>query len=200
METDDLWERMALKYDTEERVDAARIVVQAIRPALQDTQGKTALDYGCGTGLVGLGLIDRFQSIIFTDASVNMIQQVNRKIRDGCLENARTLRCDFLTEVSAGLRADYVIVSQVLLHIRDTRLILSRLYEVINPGGHLIIIDFDWNEAIVSDKVHPGFVQDDLIRLVTQTGFSSASARTFYHGKGIFMNQDASMFLLDAVK
>ena len=200
MESNDLWARMALQYDTQERVDGARIIFQAIRSLLKDTKDKTALDYGCGTGLVGLGLADRFQSIIFADASANMIQQVNRKIQDSHLENARTLQCDFLTEIPSGLQADYVIVSQVLLHIRDTRLIISRFFDALSPGGHLIVADFDRNESIVSDKVHPGFKQDDLIRLIKESGFASASARTFFHGKGNFMNQDASMFLLDAVK
>lgn len=200
METDNIWEQMASRYDTEERVNIAEVIVWSVRSELKDTKEKTALDYGCGTGLVGFGLIDLFKSMLFVDTSPQMLEQVNRKIQNSHLKSASTLSCDFLTEIPPTLQVDYVIMSQVLLHIQNTPLMLKRLYDVIKADGHLIVVDFDKNDSIVSDKVHNGFSQEDLMHLCKQIGFVSASAYTFYHGKRIFMNQDASMFILNAMK
>ncbi len=96
--------------------------------------------------------------------------------------------------------ADTVITAQVLLHIPDTRLILGRLYDALPAGGQLFLVDFDKNEAIVSDKVHNGFDQRELIALAKEIGFAAARSHTFYRGEKIFMNTDASMFLLIAQK
>lgn len=200
METNNVWERAASRYDTEERIHVADIIVQAIRSQLKDTKEKTALDYGCGTGLIGLGLTGLFKSILFVDSSAQMIDQVNRKIEAGHIEGAAAMRCDFLEQAPSLLPVDYVILSQVLLHIKDSRSILARLYDILEKGGHLLIVDFDKNERIVSDLVHNGFEQKELIRLLKEIGFSSVDARTFYHGKGIFMNEDASLFILHAAK
>lgn len=200
MESKDIFERMACQYDTEDRVNIAKIIVQAIRSELADTKEKAALDYGCGTGLVGLGLIDLFASMLFVDASPQMIEQVKRKIENGVVQSAGTLCCDFSEEMLPNVQTDFVIMSQVLLHIKDSRFILTRLYEVLKKGGHLIIVDFDKNECIRSDQVHNGFEQGELIRLVRQIGFASADAHTFYRGQRIFMNQDASLFILNAEK
>lgn len=195
-----IWEQMACRYDTSERVENAKIIVQAVRTQLKNTQDKTALDYGCGTGLIGLGCIDLFASMIFVDASAQMIEQVNQKIQKGHLQAASTLCCDFLTEAPPDVQVDYILLSQVLLHIKDSHFILSQLYKLLKAGGHLIIVDFDTNAAVASDKVHNGFDQKELSTLLTQVGFSSSQARTFYHGEKIFMNQDASLFILDAVR
>jgi len=200
METNNVWEQMACKYDTEDRVNIAEIIVQAIRLELKETSEKSALDYGCGTGLVGLGLIDLFKSMLFVDTSPQMLEQVNQKIQKSHIESAVTLCCDFLTEIPPVLQVDYVIMSQVLLHIRNIQLILNKLYDILKIGGHLIVVDFDKNESIISDKVHNGFEQETLISLVKQIGFVSANAYTFYSGKGIFMNKDASLFILNAIK
>ncbi|QAT50802.1 methyltransferase domain-containing protein [Caproiciproducens sp. NJN-50] len=200
METNNIWEAMASHYDTDTRVEVANRIAQAIRAELSGTEGKTAVDYGCGTGLVGLQLLGLFQSVLFVDPSARMIEQVDRKIAAGQIPRARTLCCDFLKEVPDGLLADYVILSQVLLHIPDSRSILTSLYSVLKKDGHLIIADFDKNDAVVSEMVHNGFEQEELIQLLRETGFASATAHTFYHGKGIFMNQDASLFILNAVK
>lgn len=199
MESHDVFEQMAHRYDTQERVTIAKIIVEQIRTELADTKDKTALDYGCGTGLIGLGLIDMFSSMLFVDASAQMIEQVKHKIKAGRIETADTLCSDFMAEVPSA-KADYVIMSQTLLHIKDTKLILARLFDVVNKGGHLIIVDFDKNERINHDKVHNGFEQNELIRLVKQAGFSSAKSKTFYHGRNMFMNQDASLFILNAEK
>ncbi|MNC72357.1 hypothetical protein D3C75_1233980 [compost metagenome] len=89
---------------------------------------------------------------------------------------------------------------QVLLHIRDVEPILSRLYEVLPAGGHLLIVDFDKNDKVVSDMVHNGFDQDELMELMRKIGFTDVQSKIFYTGNNIFMKQDASMFLLDARK
>lgn len=200
MERNDIWEQIASRYDTDSRIDVANIIIQVVRSELKETKEKTALDYGCGTGLIGLGLTDQFKSILFVDPSAQMIDQVNRKIEFGQIERASTLCCDFLEQVPNELQVDYVILSQVLLHIKNSRSILAGLYDVLKKDGHLLVIDFDKNESIISDQVHNGFEQKELIKLLKEIGFSSASSRTFYHGKGIFMNKDASMFILNAAK
>lgn len=157
METNDIWEAMATRYDTEDRVHIANIIVQVIRSELKDTKEKTALDYGCGTGLIGLGLTDLFKSMLFVDPSAQMLDQVNRKIKAGHIACANTLCCDFLEQVPSALQVDYVIMSQVLLHIKNSRLILTKLYNILNKDGHLLVVDFDKNESIISDQVHNGF-------------------------------------------
>lgn len=200
METNNIWEEMASRYDTVDRVNIAKIIVQAVRSELKDTKEKTALDYGCGTGLIGLELTDLFKSMLFVDPSYQMIEQVNQKIETGHIECARTLCCDFLEEVPNTLQVDYIIMSQVLLHIKNSHLILTKLYNVLKEGGHLLVVDFDKNENIISDKIHNGFNQKELIELLKQIGFASATAHNFYHGEEIFMNKDASLFILNAIK
>ena len=199
MESNDVFDMMACRYDTADRVSNAKVIVHALRDELTDTKQKTALDYGCGTGLVGLGLIDLFQSMLLVDASPQMVEQVKLKLESARIGNAGALCCDFLQE-PPQVQADYVIMTQVLLHIPDTRTILTRLFDAVKEDGHLIIVDFDKNESIPSDKVHNGFEQKELIQLIKQVGFVSAEAHTFYHGQKIFMKQDASMFILNAKK
>lgn len=141
-----------------------------------------------------------FRSVTFLDTSQNMLRQIEQKMAEAHIQNAATLCFDFEKAFRSDIRADYVIMAQVLLHISNVEPVLSKLYEVLNPDGHLLIIDFDKNKEIASDMVHNGFDQGQLINLMNQMGFKDVSAKTFYTGSKIFMNQDASMFILDAKK
>ncbi len=196
----DKFEMIANTYDTPERILIAKVSSDAIREYVVDAKGKKAVDFGCGTGLVGMSLLDEFQSVLFLDTSPNMIQQIKQKIADRHIPNADTLCFDFEQEGLSELRADYIFMAQVLLHIPDVEFVLSRLFEVLNEGGHLLIVDFNKNENIVSDLVHNGFNQDELTDKMTKIGYRDVHFKTFYHGSRIFMGQDASMFILDARK
>lgn len=200
MDLNNIWEQMALRYETSERVNDTKMIVQKIRSQLKETSLKTALDYGCGTGLIGLGLIDLFASMLFVDSSSKMLEQVNLKLKTNPKESARTLCVDLLDAIPPGLSIDYIIMAQVLLHIPNTQLILSQLFEVLKPDGHLIIVDFDKNEDIISDKVHNGFIQSELKDLLQELGFQWVESETFYHRAAMFMNKDASMFILHCIK
>jgi len=49
-----------------------------------------------------------------------MIEQVKRKIVRAQMSNANTLYCDFLNGAREGSQVDHILVSQVLLHVKDT--------------------------------------------------------------------------------
>jgi len=194
------FEMIANKYDTPERIQIAKVSSDAIREYLVDAKSKKAVDFGCGTGLVGMNLLNEFNSMLFLDTSPSMINQIKHKISDFNIRNADTLCFDFEEETLSDLRADYIFMAQVLLHINDVEFVLSRLFDVLNDGGHLLIVDFNKNENIVSDIVHNGFHQDELSRVMSKMGYKNIQSETFYHGSKIFMGQDASMFILDAQK
>lgn len=196
----DKFEMIAGMYDTPERIHVAKVAADAIRKYCIDVKSKHAIDFGSGTGLVGMNVVNDFHSMLFLDTSQNMINIVKQKITDNGIQNADTLCFDFEREGLAELRADYILMAQVLLHIKDTELVLSRLFDVLNEGGHLLIVDFNKNEKVESDIVHNGFHQAELADMMNSIGYRDIQSETFYTGSKLFMGQDASMFILDARK
>ncbi|WP_058300622.1 class I SAM-dependent methyltransferase [Gorillibacterium timonense] len=196
----DKFEMIANMYDTPERIHTAKVASDAIREYLVDAKNKSAIDFGCGTGLVGMNLLNDFDSMLFLDTSQNMITQIKQKISDLAIPNADTVCFDFEQDELSDLHADYIFMAQVLLHIPDFEFVLSRLFEVLNEGGHLLIVDYDINEKVVSDIVHNGFDQAELTDIMTKIGYTTIQSKTFYTGSKLFMGQDASMFILDSQK
>ncbi|MFE7062877.1 class I SAM-dependent methyltransferase [Sutcliffiella sp. NPDC057660] len=194
-----VFEQMAKRYDTEERMELAKVIVKEVRPELQNSLSKSLIDYGSGTGLVSLELSDLVDSILLVDSSEQMLEVAKAKISHRGITNSKVLYSDF-TKETPELRADIVLLSLVLLHIPDTDKILQELFNILNDDGKLIIIDFDKNDQIYHPKVHNGFSHDDLKNRLSEVGFNSIEMKTFYHGKGIFMKQDASMFISSCVK
>ncbi len=196
----DIFEAIANNYDTTERIQIAKIISNAIREYIVNGKEKSAIDFGCGTGLVGINLLNDFKSMLFLDTSQNMIDQIKQKISKFDVHNADTLCFDLEQESVLDVHADYIFMSQVLLHIKDVESVLSRLYNVLEAGGHILIVDFNKNEDVVSDMVHNGFDQAELSKLMTKIGYREIQSKTFYAGSKIFMGQDASLFILDAQK
>lgn len=196
---ENVFEQMANRYDTEERMELARVIVKEVRPELQNSKSKSLIDYGSGTGLVSLEVSDLVHSILLIDSSQQMLEVAKAKISHKGIANSTVLYSDF-TQETPELKADIVLLSLVLLHIPDTKKILQELFSILNHGGKLIIIDFDKNDKINHHKVHNGFLHEELENSLSEVGFTSIEMKTFYHGNQIFMNQDASMFISTSIK
>ena len=194
-----VFEQMAKRYDTEERVELAKVIVKEVRPELQNNKSNSLLDYGSGTGLISLELSDLVDSILLVDSSKQMLEVAKAKISHKGITNSKVLYSDF-TQETPELKADIVLMSLVLLHIPDTKKILQELFNILNNGGKLIIIDFDKNDKIHHPKVHNGFSHEELKKRLSESGFKSVEIKTFHHGNRIFMNQDASMFISSSIK
>jgi ubiquinone/menaquinone biosynthesis C-methylase UbiE len=194
-----VFEQLAKRYDTEERMKLAKVIVKEVRPELRNGKSKSFIDYGSGTGLISLELSNLVESILLVDSSKQMLEVANAKISHRGITNAKVHYSDF-TQETPEIQADIVLMSLVLLHIPDTKKILQKLFTILNDGGKLIIVDFDKNDKINHPKVHNGFSHDELKKSLSEVGFKSIEIKTFYHGKRIFMNQDASMFLSSSIK
>lgn len=191
---ENVFETMARKYDSSERIELANIIATKISEELTQAKDKTLIDYGSGTGLVGLQLADHVKNAILIDSSNSMVEIINEKVTENNIPNVQTTVAD-LTKDTIDVKADIIIVSLVLLHIPDTKLILEKLYATLHAGGQLIIVDFDKNLAISHPKVHNGFVASELEALLTDVGFQSASIQLFHSGEKLFMKQDATLFI-----
>jgi ubiquinone/menaquinone biosynthesis C-methylase UbiE len=194
-----VFEQMAKRYDTEERIELANVIVKQVRPELRNSKSKSLLDYGSGTGLISLELSDLVDSILLVDSSKQMLEVAKAKISHKGITNSKVLYSDF-TQETPELKADIILMSLVLLHIPDTKKILQELFNILNNGGKLIVIDFDKNDKINHPKVHNGFSHEELKKRLSEVGFKSIEIKTFYHGNRIFMNQDASMFISSSIK
>ncbi|MBA3926461.1 class I SAM-dependent methyltransferase [Listeria rustica] len=191
---ENVFETMARKYDSSERIELANIIATKISEELTQAKDKTLIDYGSGTGLVGLQMADYVKNAILIDSSSTMVEIINEKVTENNISNVQTIVAD-LTKDTIDVKADIIIVSLVLLHIPDTKLILEKLYATLHADGQLIIVDFDKNPAISHPKVHNGFVASELEALLTDVGFQSASIQLFHSGKKLFMKQDATLFI-----
>lgn len=194
-----LFDQIAESYDTNERKELAAIIVNAIKVELKESKDKSLLDYGCGTGLVGLEFSSLVDKVLLIDSSEQMLEIAKAKIIRANIKNAEVLYSD-LTKATSNMKVDIILVSLVLLHIPDVSKVLRQFFSALNPNGNLIIVDFDKNENVNHPKVHNGFRHTDLKSLLTDVGFKKISIKTFYHGKNIFMNQDASLFLSTSFK
>ncbi|MFP7733431.1 class I SAM-dependent methyltransferase [Priestia aryabhattai] len=194
-----VFEKMAKRYDSEERIELAKIIVKEVRAELSESESKSLIDYGSGTGLVSLELSDLVDSILLVDSSQQMLEVAKAKVFHKGITSLKVLCSDF-TEETPELKADIVLMSLVLLHIPNTKKILQELFNILNDKGKLIIVDFDKNLSISHPKVHNGFLHNELKELLAEVGFKSIKIKTFHHGHKIFMNQDASMFISSGIK
>jgi ubiquinone/menaquinone biosynthesis C-methylase UbiE len=197
----------AKNWDTESRIERAKAIANEIRTHILDSNEKTAIEFGCGTGLVGFQLVEHFSSVTFIDISDGMIEQVKQKLSELNIQTASARCCDIMTSVPSDLSVDYIFSSLVLHHIIDTKNLFNQLYKLLNFGGHLLIVDLDIDDGSYHADYpdfdgHNGFDHLSLTNLSKEVGFSKVNIHTFYRSKKVFNGKENpySLFILDAEK
>src|SRR5512133_2460265 len=83
------------------RVQRAVAVADAIRATGALKAGMTALEYGCGTGLLSFALQQDFASITLADTSQGMLDVLAEKIKSAGVRNMHPLRLDLASDPAA---------------------------------------------------------------------------------------------------
>lgn len=166
------------------KVERARVVAEAIRAALDLRPGMTALEYGCGTGLLSFFLRDDFASITLADTSAGMLEVLSDKIKAAKTATLHPVRLDLASDPLPAGRFDVTYSLMVLHHIPDTDGILRKFHQILNPGGWLVAADLDQEDGSFhtdgSADVHLGFGREILQHRVEAAGFAGVSFSTVY--------------------
>jgi len=160
------------------RVERAQVVARAIESKIPLSEVKTALDFGCGTGLLGLNLADAVGHIVLSDTSPGMIEQVNQKLRT--VRNASTL---LLASDDLGRSFDLIVSLMVLHHIEDVGKQIACLSNAVEPGGYICLCDLDKEDGSFHQEEtvpHNGFERVFIETLLTKSGMKIMDSSTVY--------------------
>lgn len=186
------------------KVERAAKVAEAIRAALPLQPGLTALEVGCGTGLLSFALQSDFAHITLADTSEGMLDVLTAKIADSGVTNMVPLRLDLSIDPAPASRFDVTYSLMVLHHIPNTDHILRQFHALLKPGGWLAIADLDAEDGSFhtdgSTDVHPGFERAVLQKQVEAAGFGEVKFSTPYiiRKKGAEGEKSFPLFLLTA--
>ncbi|CAG0932106.1 hypothetical protein TFLX_02463 [Thermoflexales bacterium] len=193
------------------RVERAQATAERIRAAVPLNPRMTALEYGCGTGLVSFALQPYLGHITLADSSIGMLTVLQEKIAAGGIQNtgaahaqrasagtARRARRDRLRH-SAGLtplqldllcdplphdRYQLIYTLLTLHHIADTDKVLRAFYVLLDHPGYLCVADLDKEDGTFHEEEfhgHLGFDRDELGAQAKQAGFQSIRFTTVFH-------------------
>jgi ubiquinone/menaquinone biosynthesis C-methylase UbiE len=158
-------------------------IAHAIRQAVPLNRQMSALDYGCGTGLLSFPLKDELGAILLADSSSGMLDVVREKIATQGVIHMTPMKLDLLTDPPPTQCFDLIVTSMTLHHVPDTDHILRLFHGLLNPGGYLCIADLDQEDGSFHGpevNVHHGFDRTDLGRRITQSGFADVQFQTVF--------------------
>lgn len=118
-------------------------VVEAVGAHLGGSlAGKTVLEFGCGTGVLGLRLAQHHAArLLFVDTSPAMLGVLRGKLAEADAQGAQVFEGDLHSLPIPTASVDAVISLMALHHVRDMRNMLRRWRELLKPGGLLLLGD-----------------------------------------------------------
>ena len=145
------------------RVLLAQQVVTAICRELPLAKEMEALDYGCGSGLVTLGLQPFVGRITGADSSQGMLQVLTRKVRERGITNVVAKFIDLEQQRFEG-SYDLIVSSMTLHHVHDVAALIGSFVQILKPGGWLALADLESEDGSFHEDptgvYHRGFERE----------------------------------------
>jgi len=179
------WER--LKREVLGELDLAQTVSDEVPVC------STAVDLGCGTGELLLKLLDKAQTVIGVDHSVQMLKMSRLKLDAQEATPRSDLRLGEIEHLPLRDReADVAVINMVLHHIPLPQAGIKEANRILKPGGTLVIADFakhareDIREKFGGTWL--GFDSGDIHAWLTASGFSLLESRQYPVRDGLAVN------------
>lgn len=177
----------AISWDNEKRTTRAKVVAEQIAQAVMLKKYYSALEFGCGTGLISFNLYDKLKDITCIDTSKGMIDTLNIKIQQYKVPNIVAYQLDINDDSMLLPKYDLIYTSMALHHIIDIETTLIKLYNLLKKDGYLCIVDLDEDDGSFHKleknfNGHDGFKQNELQQVLERIGCKGLESRTFYNG------------------
>jgi predicted TPR repeat methyltransferase len=165
------------------RVALSRGIVAAMQAQVPVEASMTAIDFGCGTGLVSLALSPVVARMIGIDNSPGMVAKLQEKIQGLGVDNVEARLLDLATEsLPIGLQADLLVSAMALHHVQALPPLLRTFQALVVPGGYVALADLDVEDGSFHQDptgvYHSGIDRDWLLGQLTALGFEEVRATT----------------------
>ena len=201
------FDERAKDWDSDpKKVERARAVAEAIRSAIPLTPKMSALEYGCGTGLLSFAFQADLGEITLADTSQGMLDVLSEKIVAAGVANMHPARLDLSTDPLPAKRFDLTYSLMTLHHIEDPKAIIKKFHALLQPAGILCIADLDKEDGTFhtdgTTDVHLGFDRGELQTWVEDAGFADVKFSTAFEIKKKIDDAEKTfpVFLLTARK
>lgn len=189
--TTEHFDKAATGWDKKQRRVQLAAKISAAIARLPLSADMDAMEYGCGTGLVGLSLAPTLGHLTTIDTSQGMLDVLQEKITAQGISNVQPLRCDILTD-DYSRKHDLIFSAMTLHHIKETESLLQRLAQLLNRGGYLALADLaqedgSFHDPSVTGVHHHGFDCEKLAAILTAAGLveiQSEIIHTMTKGEG----------------
>lgn len=152
-----------------------------------DTSARKVLDYGCGTGILGITLAKAGKEVVLADASAGMIAEAKKKLDSLVNMDLTAVQLDLSgSQPSFDIpKVDVVVSSMVFHHIKETSQTLKNLRSILRPNGQLFIFDFDLDHGFMHQDFpqfdgHDGFSRPKFTAICEAVGFEVKSIETVH--------------------
>lgn len=175
----------AAEWDDDPRkVKMAEDAAVAITGAIALNDRMDALEVGCGTGLVATQLSDKIGSITAVDTSEGMQNVLREKIEQGNYSNITPILADLTQGKAISGQFDLIYSVMTFHHIRDIGPLLKYFYDLLVPGGKVVIIDLDAEDGGFhkpdAHYEHKGFGRDVLKDMLSDAGLVNVTDKTAF--------------------
>ena len=197
----------AVDWDEDpKRVAMSEKAAAAIAETIALTPEMNALEIGCGTGLVAATLANKLASITAVDTSEGMLNVLRQKIEATEMDNIIPVFADLTKDKAVTGPFDLIYSVMAFHHIKNIQPLLDDCYDLLTPGGRLLVIDLDTEDGSFhkpdADYEHKGFGRDALKTMLEAAGFANMTHKTAHvmtreteQGK-----RDFSLFLMTGEK
>jgi len=203
--TTEHFDKVAADYDKKSRRIVLADKISSAINTLPLSKQMSGMEFGCGTGLVGMGVAPSLCELIAIDTSQGMLDVLQQKVLDQGITNIQTLCCDFSADTYTQ-KHDIIICSMTLHHLKDAKSLLFQFTELLNPGGYLAIADVTTEDGSFHDPSangiwHHGFDPEELTTLLESFAMEDIRS-TIIHTiiKEAQKNKEFPVFLLTGRK
>ena len=171
------FDEQAVVWDNDpKKIERAKIVASEIIRFIQLKQKLSALEFGCGTGLLSFELKDSFNRITLTDNSEGMIKVLKGKIQAAGVKNFDPLLIDISKEDIKIAKIDVVYTLMTLHHMPDINKTLKTFYSILKQDGYLCIADLVKEDGSFhahgnNSNEHNGFDRKALTKTLHENNF-----------------------------
>lgn len=181
----DIFNKKAKDWDNKpNRLVMAEKFAHCIRQSIAKQRLSTAFEYGYGTGNVSLCLQDCFDTIVLADSSIGMIEEAQKKIDAHSIQNFYPKLLD-LEKEDYPYSFDVIYTLMTLHHVKDVSYVISKLSNMLNPGGMLFIGDLvpedgDFHSFPENQEVHFGFDKIFMQDILLQNNLKISEYKMFH--------------------